>query len=102
MTDAPSDKTATLPTRLRAAREAAGLSQGQVAQLMNMHRPTISEMDAGTRRITADDLATLAALYATTFSSLLVADPPRDPTADHQIKTDQRRLVPHYDRPHKI
>src|SRR3546814_7465348 len=70
------------PVRLRAAREAAGLSQGQVAKLMNMHRPTISEMEAGNRRITADELAKLADLYDTKLSWLLGDAPERAATDD--------------------
>jgi len=42
MSVTPIDKANSVPTRLRAAREAAGLSQGQVAKMMGMHRPTIS------------------------------------------------------------
>ena len=69
MASAHDDATNTLPKRLRAAREAAGLSQGQVAKLMDMHRPSISEMEAGKRRITAEELARLADLYDTKVSS---------------------------------
>ena len=32
--------------RFRQAREQAGLSQGQAARLMKVHRPTISEIEA--------------------------------------------------------
>src|SRR3546814_6107527 len=92
MTEAPSDKTATLPTRLRAAREAAGLSQGQVAKLMNMHRPTISEMEAGNRRITADELAKLADLYDTKLSWLLGDAPERAATDDPKLQLAAREL----------
>lgn len=52
-----------LASRLRAAREQAGLSQGQVARLLKMHRPTISEIEAGRRRITADELTVFAKTY---------------------------------------
>src|SRR3546814_11103032 len=90
MNDTPSDKTATIPVRLRAAREAAGLSQGQVAKLMNMHRPTISEMEAGNRRITADELAKLAALYDTKLSWLLGDAPERPATADPKLQLAAR------------
>ena len=41
------DKKSTIAARIRAAREAAGLSQGQVARKLKMHRPTISEIEAG-------------------------------------------------------
>jgi len=49
--------------RLKAAREMAGLSQGQVARLLQMHRPTISEIEAGRRRVTADELVRFADVY---------------------------------------
>ena len=77
MSDPQIDKTATIPARLRAAREAAGLSQGQVAKIMNMHRPTISEMEAGNRRITADELARMADLYDAKVAWLLGEAPDR-------------------------
>ena len=38
-----------IASRLRSAREMAGLSQGQVAKMLGMHRPTISEIEAGRR-----------------------------------------------------
>ena len=49
--------------RLRSAREAAGLTQGQVAQKLGLHRPTVSEIEAGRRRVSAEELAALANLY---------------------------------------
>lgn len=49
--------------RLRTAREAAGLKQAQVAKKLGLHRPTISEIEAGRRRVSAEELAVLADLY---------------------------------------
>lgn len=49
--------------RLRLARENAGLSQGQVAKKLDLQRPSISEMEAGRRRVSAEELSALAALY---------------------------------------
>lgn len=49
--------------RLRSARKAAGLSQAEVANRLRVHRPTISEMEAGRRRVSADELAHLAEIY---------------------------------------
>lgn len=69
--------------RLRAAREHAGLSQGQVAKLLSYHRPTISEIEAGRRRVTAEEIVTLADLYAVSASWLLRGNPEvQDPTAE--------------------
>ncbi len=57
--------------RLRLAREQAGLSQGQVARLLDKHRPTISEMEAGRRRVMAEEAAAFADLYEVSPSWLL-------------------------------
>jgi transcriptional regulator with XRE-family HTH domain len=51
-----------IASRLRLARESAGLSQGQVAKKMNLHRPTVSEIEAGRRRVSAEELARFAEL----------------------------------------
>lgn len=49
--------------RLRAAREQAGLSQGQIAAKLGMKRPTISEIEAGRRRVSAEEIARFSNLY---------------------------------------
>lgn len=49
--------------RLRWARELAGLSQGQVAKLFGLHRPTISQIEAGKRNVRPDEIARFAVLY---------------------------------------
>jgi len=59
-----------LASRLRAAREQAGLSQGQVARMLKMHRPTISEIEAGRRRVTADELTVFAKTYGVSVAWL--------------------------------
>jgi len=69
-----------IAARLRAAREQAGLSQGQAAKLLEMQRPTISEIEAGRRRVAADELAAFARIYGVSISWLAdekseVADP---------------------------
>jgi transcriptional regulator with XRE-family HTH domain len=52
-----------IASRLRSARKSLGLSQEQVAKKLGMHRPTISEIEAGRRRVSAEELAQLAAVY---------------------------------------
>lgn len=56
--------------RLRAAREQAGLSQGQVARKLGKHRPSISEAEAGRRAVPAEELAELARIYGVSASWL--------------------------------
>ncbi len=50
-------------SRLRLSRELAGLTQSQVAKSLGWHRPTISEIEAGRRRVSAEELSALAAMY---------------------------------------
>ena len=50
-------------SRLREARKMAGLTQGQVGNQMKLHRPTISEIEAGNRSVTVQELGTFAELY---------------------------------------
>lgn len=57
------DQRQLIAQRLRIARENAGLTQGQVAKRLGMQRPTISEIEAGRRRVAAEELTTLATLY---------------------------------------
>jgi transcriptional regulator with XRE-family HTH domain len=49
--------------RLKEARRLAGLSQAHVAQLIELQRPAISEIEAGNRRVSAEELARLASIY---------------------------------------
>ena len=60
-----------IANRLRLAREMAGLTQGQVATQLGWHRPTVSEMEAGRRRVLAEELKTLAGLYAVNIPWLM-------------------------------
>lgn len=64
------ERRAEIAVRLREARKAAGLSQGQVARLLGLHRPTVSTMEAGTRRVSAEELAQLAETYDVSVSWL--------------------------------
>lgn len=52
-----------LADRIRKAREQAGLSQGQVAKRLEYSRPTISEIEAGRRKVSAQELQRFAEMY---------------------------------------
>jgi transcriptional regulator with XRE-family HTH domain len=66
---------AAIAGRLRAAREQAGLSQGQAAKLLGLQRPTVSEIEAGRRRVPAEELAKLAVIYGVSVAWLTVNEP---------------------------
>jgi transcriptional regulator with XRE-family HTH domain len=52
-----------LGSRLRQARDTAGLSQEQVARLLGLPRPAVTEMEKETRKVSAGELKELAELY---------------------------------------
>ncbi len=78
--------------RLRTARERAGLTQGQTAKLMNMHRPTISEIEAGRRRVAADELARFAELYGVSVAWLAGSREDEPDLTDPQLAVVAREL----------
>jgi transcriptional regulator with XRE-family HTH domain len=71
-----------IAARLRTAREAAGLSPGQVAKLIGVHRPAISEIEAGRRRVSGEELAGFSELYGAGVDWLTSATQEPDPSED--------------------
>ena len=78
--------------RLRLARENAGLSQGQVAKLIGKHRPTVSEIEAGRRRVNADELAIFARTYDVSLS-WLAGEQRADTEFDDRVLLAARELA---------
>jgi len=81
-------------TRLKAAREQAGLSQGQVARLLDIQRPTVSEIEAGRRKVSAEELTRFAEIFGVSVSWLAeetpeVADPAAELAARELSKLKQ-------------
>lgn len=81
-----------IASRLRIAREAAGLTQGQVARMMKLHRPTISEIEAGRRRVSADELARFAEIYGTSANWLTGEEKVEAQPEEERIKLAARQL----------
>jgi transcriptional regulator with XRE-family HTH domain len=67
-------KKVAIGARIKMAREMAGLSQGQVAKLMGLHRPSVTEMEAGNRRVSTDELEQLAVHFDVSTAWLLGED----------------------------
>ena len=79
-------------TRLREARKAAGLSQGQVAKMLQMHRPTISEIEAGNRRVSTEELVAFADTYDVTVSWVLGESAGQLEVSDPRLQLAAREL----------
>lgn len=57
--------------RLAKARDFAGLTQKQVAGIMGIHRPTVSEIEAGRRRVSTNELMQFAEIYGVSTEWIL-------------------------------
>ena len=71
----------------------AGLSQAQVAKILALHRPSISEVEAGRRRVSGEELAKLAEVYSVDINWLVHAEPARDPSVDDRAQLAAREFA---------
>jgi transcriptional regulator with XRE-family HTH domain len=53
----------TVPGKIRQARFESGLSQGQVARELGWHRPTVSDIESGKRKVKAEEVQVFAKLF---------------------------------------
>lgn len=72
-----------LARRLRAARIDRGLTQAEVGRALGLHRPTISEIEAGRRSVTSEELYDFARILSVPVHDLLpsASDPPEAPAS---------------------
>jgi transcriptional regulator with XRE-family HTH domain len=86
------EKRSIIAARLREARKMAGLSQAQVAKMLGLHRPSISEAEAGNRKVSADEIAKLAEIYDVSVSWLLGENVDKLDIHDDKIQLAAREL----------
>src|SRR6266704_465791 len=75
-TEDPVEQSTSLASRLRAAREASGLTQAQAAAELGVSRPLLIAIEKGTREASPHELARLAEIYRTSLNELLRPAPP--------------------------
>ena len=92
MTNLDSAKRVQIAERLKEARKLAGLSQGHVAKMLGLHRPSVSEMEAGNRRVSADELARLSEIYDVSVVWLLGEAPEALDAQDPRLELAAREL----------
>ena len=82
-----------IASRLALARKQAGLSQAQVAKILNLHRPSISEAEAGRRKVTVIELAKLAEIYGVSLDWLGCTNKDESSGANDKIQLAARELA---------
>src|ERR1700730_14850603 len=92
MAEIETDRRHAIGARLREARKYAGLSQGQAAQLMGMHRPTVSEIEAGNRRVSAEEVSKFAEVYDVSVAFLTGDAPETIAINDPKLQLAARAL----------
>lgn len=81
-----------IASRLRLSREMAGLTQVQVAKSLDWHRPTVSEIEAGRRRVSAEELSTLAEMYGVNVPWIVGEEDEDSSLAADRVKLAAREL----------
>lgn len=89
---APEERRAIIASRLREARRMAGLSQAQVAKMLGLHRPSITETESGNRKASADEIAQFSKLYDVSVSWLLGEDAEQLDAQSDKVQLAAREL----------
>lgn len=78
--------------RLKEARKLAGLSQAQAAKVLGIHRPSVSEIESGNRRISAEELSELCETYDVAPDWILGRSPETLDVNDPKLQLAAREL----------
>lgn len=81
-----------IAARIREARRMAGLSQGQVAKLLELQRPSVTEIESGNRAVTAEELAKLSEILDVNITWLVGEGAERVDAQDDRIQLAAREL----------
>jgi transcriptional regulator with XRE-family HTH domain len=88
----PDQRKSAIAARLTLARKQAGLTQGQVAGLLKLSRPSISEVEAGRRNVTATELARLSEIYGVNVEWLSCATKEQPDAMGDRVQLAARQL----------
>jgi len=78
--------------RLRMAREQAGLSQAQVAVILKVHRPTVSQIEGGQRAVKPGEIAQLSTLYGVKQAWIVSGESASGARDDPRVELAAREL----------
>ena len=86
------NKKESIAQRLRKAREMAGSTQSPIAKILGLHRPSISEIEAGRRSVTTDELLIFSETYSVDFNWILKGNRDSESKRDNKIEIAAREL----------
>ncbi len=86
------EKRQVIASRIREARRLAGLSQGQVAKMLGLQRPSVTEIEAGNRAVAAEELGKLAEIFDVSVAWLLGEGSARLDAHDDRLQLAAREL----------
>lgn len=89
---AQNQKKQIIALRIREARRMAGLSQGQVAKMIDLARPSVTEIESGNRSVSAEELAKLADIFDVSITWLLGEGAARLDAHDDRLQLAAREL----------
>jgi transcriptional regulator with XRE-family HTH domain len=81
-----------IAARIKDARTMAGLSQAKAAEMLNLQRPAISEIEAAKRKVNVEEAIQMAELYKVDLSWLLCQEQNDDANLPEQVKFAARDL----------
>jgi transcriptional regulator with XRE-family HTH domain len=81
-----------ISTRIKELRAKKGISQQRLAELLGVSRPAISQIETGERKISAEELDSLAKIFNISVDSLLNKE--REPEVILQRDAKERKLQP--------
>lgn len=82
-----------IAAKLKESRKMAGLSQGQVAKMLGLHRPSVSEIEAGNRQVSAQELNQLCDIYEVDINWVLGAGSDATDPNDPRLELAARELA---------
>jgi len=77
---------------IRKMRETAGLNQQKLAELLGVLRPTVSQIENGERKLTAEELVKLSRIFNISIEALL--DPAKGPQVTLEEETEEEKMKP--------
>lgn len=75
--------------KIKQLREELGINQQELAKLLGVSRPTISQMENGERKIFADELKKLSDIFGISIDSLLDLEKPIEVTLQEKKKKEE-------------